>query len=129
REAPRQLNHSQVTKEVTKDGDVVIVVTTDNSLFDEPAEGPFRVPPGTNFLPTIYTDMCDASNKDASSKPMRMPNTLPSTLANPYNLHDGEPVVTQIDKTSPTDDLESVFALLVFIVCQNPKTEATQPKA
>src|SRR5262249_27996516 len=120
REAPPRLNPSKVTK----DGDA-IKVDTDNTLFPEPTEGPFRVPPGTNFLPTIYTDMCDASSKPG--KPM--PNTLPSTLAIPYNLHDGEQVVTQIDKTSPPDDLESVLALLVFIVCQSPSTAATQPEA
>ena len=51
-------------------------------------------PPGTNFLPTVYTDMFDARGKE-------MPNTLPSTPTVPYNLHDGEPVVRQINPISP----------------------------
>jgi hypothetical protein len=96
---------------ITKEGDVIIV-TTGKSLFPEPDESPFELPPGTNFLPTVYTNMFDASGKE-------MPNTLPSTPTIPYNLHEGEPVVTLIDKTSPTDDLESIFALLLFVVCQD----------
>src|SRR5215831_17817335 len=91
----------------------VIIVTTDKSLFDEPAESPFKVPPGTNFLPTIYTNMFDANGKE-------MPNTLPSTPTIPYNLHDGQPLVGKIDKTSPTDDLESIFVLLLYVACQYP---------
>jgi len=38
-----------------------------------------------------------------------MPNTLPSTPDVPYNLHDGDPVVSKIDPTSPTDDLLAVL--------------------
>jgi len=43
-----------------------------------------------------------------------MPNTLPSTPENPYNLHDGEPVVSRINPASPTDDLEEVFDHVEF---------------
>jgi len=103
---------------IKKEGDVIIV-TTGKSLFPEPAESPFVKPPGTNFLPTVYTNMFDASGKE-------MPNTLPSTPTVPYNLHDGEPVVTSINKTSPTDDLDGIFALLLFVVCQDP--EISDPK-
>ena len=62
--------------------------------------------PGTNFLPTIYTNMFDSLGNE-------MVNTLPSTPHNPYNLHDGEPVVSQINPDSPTDDLAAVFDLVL----------------
>src|SRR5260370_23641429 len=77
-------------------------VTTGQSLF--PESDPFKYPPGTNFLPTIYTNMFDGFGKE-------MPNTLPSTPDVPYNLHDGEPVVSKIDPASPTDDLLDVLEL------------------
>jgi len=75
-------------------------VLTGQSLF--PESDPFKYPPGTNFLPTIYTNMFDGFGKE-------MPNTLPSTPTVPYNLHDGDPVVSKIDPTSPTDDLLEVL--------------------
>ncbi len=78
-------------------------VTTGQSLF--PESDPFKYPPGTNFLPTIYTNMFDGFGKE-------MPNTLPSTPDVPYNLHDGEPVVSKIDPASPTDDLLEVLELV-----------------
>ena len=75
-------------------------VLTGQSLF--PESDPFKYPPGTNFLPTIYTNMFDGFGKE-------MPNTLPSTPNVPYNLHDGDPIVSKIDPTSPTDDLLEVL--------------------
>lgn len=51
-----------------------------------------------NMLPTIYENAKTCRGND-------IPNTLPSTAENPYNLHD-DPVIRQIDKTSPTDDLD-----------------------
>src|SRR2546423_4257021 len=77
-------------------------VSTGQSLF--PESNPFKYPPGTNFLPTIYTNMFDGFGKE-------MPNTLPSTPDVPYNLHDGDPVVSKIDPASPTDDLLEVLEL------------------
>ncbi len=61
-----------------------------------PPSNPFdyRTFPGTNFLPTIYTNMFDGTGAE-------MPDTLPSTPDNPYNLHDGDPIVSQINPTSP----------------------------
>src|SRR5262249_3588679 len=68
---------------------------------------PFLYPPGTNFLPTIYTNTFDG-------KGVIMENTLPSTPTIPYNLHDGEPKISLINNTSPQDDLHSFFnAILV----------------
>ncbi len=86
---------------VTTKGDTIYVDSSE-SLFPKPKVDPFTLPPGTNFLPTIYTNMYDHNGKE-------MPNTLPSTPANPYNLHDGPPVVSVIDPTSPSDDLSAVF--------------------
>src|SRR5438128_1628306 len=77
-------------------------VATGQSLF--PESDPFKYPPGTNFLPTIYTNVFDGFGKE-------MPNTLPSTPDIPYNLHDGDPVVSKIDPSSPTDDLLDVLEL------------------
>ena len=82
----------------TTEGNVTTVVTGE-SLF--PASYPFRDPPGTNFLPTVYTNLFDSLGRE-------VPNTLPSTPTAFYNLHDGEPAVSQVNPTSPTDDL---FAL------------------
>lgn len=86
---------------VTTNGDTT-VISTGESLFARPAVDPFTKPPGTNFLPTVYTNMFDSSG-------VEMLNTLPSTPTNPYNLHEGDPIVTEINSASPTDDLRAVF--------------------
>jgi hypothetical protein len=78
----------------------VAQVSTGHGCFAE--EDPFLHPPGTNFLPTIFTNAFDGNGAE-------MPNTLPSTPDNPYNLHDGEPVVSKINAASPTDDLQEIF--------------------
>jgi hypothetical protein len=82
-------------------------VNTGKSLFAE--SDPFKHPPGTNFLPTVYTNMFDGFGKE-------MPNTLPSTPDNQYNLHDGEPVISNIDPRSPTDDLLDAFELAKSLI-------------
>ncbi len=86
---------------LTKIGDTNYVITG-QSLF--PESDPFKYPPGTNFLPNVYTNMFDGFGKE-------MPNTLPSTPDVQYNLHDGEPVVSKINPASPTDDLLEVLKL------------------
>jgi hypothetical protein len=72
-----------------------------------PPSNPFNYKtfPGTNFLPTVYTNMFDGTG-------LEMPNTLPSTPDNPYNLHDGDPAVSQINPTSPEDDLRAIINLI-----------------
>lgn len=80
--------------------DGVVVVRTGESLF--PPSEPFRRPPGTNLLPTIYTNLFDGNGAE-------IPNTLPSTPTVAYNLHDGPPEVSEIDPASPTQDLHHVF--------------------
>ncbi len=94
---PRLLAPTQTT-----DGQLTTVVTAETFICP-PAANPFIIPPGTNLLPTIYTNAFDGNG-------VEMPNTLPSTPDIPYNLHDGDPVVTPIDPTSPTDDLIRIFA-------------------
>ncbi len=69
-----------------------------------------------NLLPTVYEN-----SKTCRGTPI--PNTLPSTPENPYNLHD-DPVITVIDKTSPTDDLDWIMDKLEDMsrphrVCRN----------
>ena len=67
-----------------------------------PSVDPFANPPGSNFLMTVYSNLYDFNGDE-------MPNTLPSTPTNPYNLHDG-PVLTQaIDPTNPEDDLDRII--------------------
>jgi hypothetical protein len=58
-------------------------------------------PNPSNLLPTVYEN-------SRSCRGNEIPNTLPSTPDNPYNLHD-DPVIRTIDKTSPTDDLDWIL--------------------
>ncbi len=81
----------------------VVTVATGESLF--PPSLPFVDPPGTNLLPTVYTNLFDSLGRE-------VPNTLPSTPTVFYNLHDGAPVVAPINPTSPTDDLGALWARL-----------------
>ncbi len=80
---------------------------TGTSIFRKPEKyDAFTKPPGTNMLPTVYTNMFDGYGKE-------MFNTLPSTKQIPYNLHDGYPEVSEIDQTSPTDDLRDIYHQLL----------------
>lgn len=83
-------------------GDTTVVVSGD-SIF--PPSEPFNDPPGTNFLPTIYSNLYDSLGREVL-------NTLPSTPTIPYNLHDGDPVVTPISPISPRDDLMRIFNMI-----------------
>jgi hypothetical protein len=103
---------------VTHVGDTFTIVTGD-SVFQKPEVDPFTLPPGTNFLPTIYTNMYDTAGNE-------MLNTLPSTPNVPYNLHDGDPIVTQINDISPTDDLRSVFEKVIRLA---PSAKKDSPES
>src|SRR5215469_3548700 len=70
--------------QVTVSGSTVTVTTAQGRFSPS---NPFANPPGTNLLPTVYTNAYDGSGAE-------VPNTLPSTPSVPYNLHDGEPQVT-----------------------------------
>lgn len=74
-------------------------VQTRQSLFAE--SDPFANPPGTNHLENVDSNMFDMQGR-------MIANTLPSTAQNPYNLHP-DPEVSEIDKTSPSDDLDAAF--------------------
>ena len=66
-----------------ENGITVAHITTAHGCFAE--SNPYQNPPGTNFLPTIYTNAFDGSGRE-------MPNTLPSKPDVPYNLQDGKPI-------------------------------------
>ena len=66
------------------------------SIFEK--SNPFDDPPGTHFIDTVNANMYDGRGRE-------MPNTVPSTPTNPYNLHDGALDVSEIDPRSPTTDL------------------------
>src|SRR5262249_11323841 len=101
------------TVSVSPDGKTTSVCTGE-SLF--PKSDPWLHPPGTNMLPTIWTNAYDSCGNE-------IPNTLPST-PDPkvaYNLHDGTPQVTRIypghpEKIakSPQDDLQDFFNGILY---------------
>lgn len=104
----------QLTKSIVTTVGDTFIIKTGESLFPKPEVDPFTLPPGTNFLPTVYTNMYDGAGNE-------MLNTLPSTPTIPYNLHDGDPVVTQIDDISPTDDLRNIFEQVIHLAAQAKK--------
>ncbi len=83
---------------LSADGKTTTVTTPEGQ---HAPQDPFAEPPGSNHLETVFVNMTDHLGNE-------MPNTLPSTPDNPYNLHD-DPIVTEINKTSPTDDLAKIF--------------------
>ncbi len=96
----RQMGRPTQTDAMGPDGVTITHVTTCKGYF--PERDPFSCPPGSNLLPTIYTNVFDSLGNE-------MCNTLPSTPSEPYRLHDGDPTITSIDPTSPTDDFFAVF--------------------
>ena len=79
------------------------IIVTGTSSF--PKSDPWLEPPGSNMLPTIYTE---AYGSDG----IPIPNTLPSKPSVYYNLHDGDPKISIINPTSPQDDLKSFFTAI-----------------
>ncbi|MFA6163547.1 MAG: hypothetical protein WC685_08980 [Methylobacter sp.] len=83
-------------------GDTTTVITSP-SLFAE--KDPFVDPVhATNLLHNFDGNLFDGNG-------VEMPNTLPSSAAHPYNLHD-EPEVSPISESSPETDLLHIFKLL-----------------
>jgi hypothetical protein len=70
------------------------------SLFEK--SNPFDEPPGSNFIDTVQSNMYDSRGRE-------MPNTLPSSRENPYNLHDGPVAASDLDPRSPTTDLRRIL--------------------
>ena len=79
----------------------VYVVTTPPTTF-EPSSAKDNLP--LNLCPTVYENARSMSGAE-------IPNTLPSTPDNPYNLHP-EPTVSSIDPRSPSDDLRAVISVM-----------------
>ncbi len=105
-----------------KDDDVTIVVTTATSLYP-PGDARDALP--TNLCQTVYAET-RSRRMDGSPGPI-IPNSLPSTPENPYNLHP-DPIVTEIDIRSPTDDLRMVMRKIRQAVeaGQAPDADAVQ---
>ena len=83
-------------------GDTTTVITSP-SLFAE--KDPFVDPVhATNLLHNFDGNLFDGNG-------VEMPNTLPSSAAHPYNLHD-TPEESLISKASPETDLLHIFKLL-----------------
>lgn len=80
------------------DGGMRTILTTPPPIFPE---GDSFGPAPTNLLPTVYQNAQTCRGNE-------IPNSLPSTPENPYNLHP-DPEIRVIDKTSPTDDLDAIL--------------------
>nr|WP_305910006.1 hypothetical protein [Methylomarinum sp. Ch1-1]MDP4522952.1 hypothetical protein [Methylomarinum sp. Ch1-1] len=97
---------------LSDDGMTTYVVTPEGHF---PAVDPFDNPPGSNFLPTVNSNMIDFNGDE-------MPNTQPSAYGtgdSRYLLHDG-PVLTQaVNKASPSDDLDAVIDALEYAAGKN----------
>src|SRR6056297_1402915 len=87
------------TRTTSPDGSTTLLTTAGGTAVF-PEGDPFSPNP-PNMLPTIYENAKTCRGNE-------IPNTLPSTPENPYNLHD-DPVARPIDKTSPTDDLDWIM--------------------
>ncbi len=98
---------------LSADGKTTVVTTPEGQ---HTAQDPFANPPGSNHLETVFENMRDHLGNE-------MPNTLPSTPSNPYNLH-ADPVVTSINKTSQQDDLARIFKTLKSQLDSNPRNRS-----
>jgi hypothetical protein len=74
---------------------------------------PFANPPGTNMLPTVFSDIRNTRGRE-------IVNTLPSTKARPYNLHEGQPTAVRINPESPSDDLKYIMTVLYEVISGEP---------
>ncbi len=78
------------------------------------------LPEGDSFGPNP-PNMIETKYEDAETcRGTPIPNTLPSTPDNPYNLHP-DPLVSSIDKTSPTDDLDRIMDKLEAMIGRDKK--------
>ena len=110
-----QTSEASVTQE---DGITVLHVKTAHGCFAE--VDPYQDPPGTNLLPTIFTNMFDGSGHE-------MLNTLPSTPTVPYNLHDGLPVVSALCGLQNFEDCQKVPPSELYEVAPNLKFSPKSP--
>lgn len=88
-------------------GGTTSIYQSATSVFPD-ASKPFESSEPTNLLETLYVPMIDSGGDE-------IPNSLPSTPENPYNLHP-DPIVTEIDPRSPDWDLDLIFNQLTAAV-------------
>ena len=92
------------------DGMTTFVVTPEGQ---HAPQDPFDNPPGSNFLMTVNSNLFDFNGEE-------MPNTQPSSLGDDsYMLHDGPVTTTEINKTSPSEDLDGIIDELELLVSNN----------
>ncbi|WP_153242355.1 hypothetical protein [Ferruginivarius sediminum] len=120
--AQAQINHpmpqvrpADRTFELSDDG-TTSFFQTGSAIF--PEVNPFTEPTPSNMLPTIYENARD-SGGDV------IPNTLPSTPEDPYNLHP-DPVVTDINPTSQGQDLRNIIKHLEEVAFQDVRKKTNQ---
>ena len=90
-----------------KDDNLTVVVNTANSLYP-PSDARDELP--TNLCQTVYEEV--RSRRIDGTEGPEIPNSLPSTPENPYNLHPDPVVEIGINPLSPTDDLRTVIRSL-----------------
>ncbi len=90
-----------------KDDNLTVVVNTAESLYP-PSDA--RNPLPSNLCETVYEEV-HSRRVDGSEGPP-IPNSLPSTPENPYNLHPDPIVEMGVNPLSPTDDLRTVIRSL-----------------
>jgi len=113
--APNPLTAGTRTLEFGEDGTWIYQGPV--SIFEE--SQPFQdQSSATNILPTVYERMIDQGGE-------RVPNSLPSTPEDPYNLHP-DPVVTDIDSRSPRWDLNMVINELEAVVFPQDRAATNQ---
>jgi hypothetical protein len=83
------------------DGVVTTTIVSANGALPSPMSAPL-VPGSLNELQYIQSNVYDGFGTE-------MPNTLPSTPSNQFNLHDGPVVISDISKSSPKDDLAAAI--------------------
>lgn len=83
------------------DGVVTTTIVSATSALPSPMSAPLE-PGSLNELQYVESNLFDGFG-------VEIPNTLPSTPADQFNLHDGPVRITAIDKTSPKDDLEAAI--------------------
>lgn len=92
---------------LSEDG-LTTTLTTPDSFF-APSDARDTLP--SNLCPTVYENIRSMSGAE-------VPNTLPSTPENPYNLHP-DPEISDIDPRSPTDDFRFVIKELRSLARSN----------
>lgn len=120
--AQAQINHPNPqprpgdrTFELSDDG-TTSFFQTGSAIF--PEVNPFTNAEPSNLLPTIYENARDSGGDI-------IPNTLPSTPEDPYNLHP-DPVVSEINPRSPGQDLRAIIKHLEEVAFPSVRNATNQ---